>query len=126
MQMSKEDFPRPDITRFDDTVYVIPLFLRNLIISDQFHYSLQQIRKAPLLKLIFLRIREVNEFFIGEHNPLLIQIPAGVYHGFKCVSEHEAILINTPTEAYDRDHPDEYRVDPHENDIPYDWERKDG
>ena len=69
---------------------------------------------------------EVNEFFVGDHNPILVQIPPGVYHGFKCVSEHEAIVINTPTEPYNHEEPDEYRLDPHDNDIPYDWARKDG
>jgi len=69
---------------------------------------------------------EVNEFFIGEHNPALIHIPPYVYHGFKCVSSEEAIVINTPTEVYDYKDPDEFRVDPHHNDIPYDWNRKDG
>ena len=69
---------------------------------------------------------EVNEFFVGEHNPLLIQIPKNVHHGFKCISEGEAIAINCPTEPYKYDEPDEYRVDPHDNDIPYDWARKDG
>ncbi len=68
----------------------------------------------------------VNEFFIGDFNPLLVQIPPGVYHGFKCVSEHEAIVVNTVTEVYNYAEPDEYRLDPHDNDIPYDWNRKDG
>jgi dTDP-4-dehydrorhamnose 3,5-epimerase len=69
---------------------------------------------------------EVNEFILGEHNPLLVKIPPLVFHGFKCVSEQEAICINVPTEVYDYDQPDEFRIDPHENDIPYSWERKDG
>jgi dTDP-4-dehydrorhamnose 3,5-epimerase len=69
---------------------------------------------------------QVNEFFIGEHNPELIQIPPLVYHGFKCVSEYEAIVINTPTETYNYLDPDEHRIDPHNNPIAYDWERKDG
>jgi dTDP-4-dehydrorhamnose 3,5-epimerase len=69
---------------------------------------------------------EVNEFILGEHNPLLVKIPPLVFHGFKCVSEQEAICINVPTEVYNYDQPDEFRVDPHQNDIPYSWERKDG
>ena len=69
---------------------------------------------------------EVNEFFMGEHRPILLQIPPLVYHGFKCISETEAIVINTPTEVYVHDDPDECRVDPHDNDIPYEWVRKDG
>jgi dTDP-4-dehydrorhamnose 3,5-epimerase len=69
---------------------------------------------------------EVNEFFLGDHNPVLLQIPPMVYHGFKCISDREAIVINCPTEPYQYKNPDEFRVDPHTNDIPYNWARKDG
>ena len=68
----------------------------------------------------------VNEFFLGVHNPMLLRIPAGVYHGFKCVSEHEALIVNVPTEVYGYERPDEFRVDAHDPRIPYDWARKDG
>lgn len=70
--------------------------------------------------------KEINEFFMGEHNPILLQIPAFVYHGFKCISETEAIVINCPTEVYSYENPDEYRIPPHGGEIPYDWSRKDG
>jgi len=69
---------------------------------------------------------EINQFYIGVHNPMLVQVPAGVYHGWMCVSEEEALIVNIPTEPYDRTDPDEQRLDPHQNDIPYDWKRKDG
>ena len=69
---------------------------------------------------------EVNEFFMGELNQILITIPPGVLHGMKCISEAPAYLVNIPTEPYNYKSPDEYRVHPHDNDIPYDWERKDG
>ncbi|MGB2981210.1 MAG: dTDP-4-dehydrorhamnose 3,5-epimerase family protein [Candidatus Zixiibacteriota bacterium] len=69
---------------------------------------------------------EINEFFLGEHNPVLVKIPPLVLHGFKCISEEEAVCINVPSEVYNYDQPDEFRVDPHKNDIPYAWERKDG
>lgn len=69
---------------------------------------------------------EVNELFAGVHNPILVHIPPLVYHGFKCISGEEAIVVNTPTEAYDYREPDEFRVHPHDNPIPYHWERKDG
>ena len=68
---------------------------------------------------------EINEFFVGEHNPILIHIPPYVLHGFKCISETEAIIINIPTEKYNYENPDEFRIDPYDNDIPYDWGRKD-
>ena len=28
---------------------------------------------------------EINEFFLGDHHPILLQIPPLVCHGFKCV-----------------------------------------
>jgi dTDP-4-dehydrorhamnose 3,5-epimerase len=101
------------------------------------HYHKKQIDNMAvvrgMMKLVLYDSREnsptyklLNEFFFGEHHPLLIQIPPFVFHGFKAISEYEAIVINLPTEPYNYDDPDEYRVHPHENDIPYDWARKDG
>ena len=68
----------------------------------------------------------INEFFIGVHQPMLVAIPPLVLHGFKGISSHEAIVINVPTEPYHHRRPDEYRVDPHGGDVPYDWARVDG
>ena len=69
---------------------------------------------------------EVNEFFMGELNPLLITIPPGVLHGMKAIGNAPGYLVNCPTEPYDYDGPDEYRVDPHSEDIPYDWSIEEG
>lgn len=69
---------------------------------------------------------EIDVFFAGEYNPILLHIPPFVYHGFKCISTEEALVINTPTEVYNYGEPDEFRLHPHNNDIPYNWERKDG
>jgi dTDP-4-dehydrorhamnose 3,5-epimerase len=66
---------------------------------------------------------EVNDFVIGPDDPMLVHIPKMVYHGFKCVSASEAVVINTVTLPYDRREPDEHRVDAYENDIPYDWRK---
>jgi dTDP-4-dehydrorhamnose 3,5-epimerase len=86
-----------------------------------------------MLKLVLFDDREdsstrgeVNQFFIGDYNPMVIKVPKMVYHGWKCISEEEALVVNVPTEAYDRQNPDEFRLDAHENNIPYKWERKDG
>ncbi len=67
----------------------------------------------------------INEFFMGEHNPSILKIPKGVMHGFKCISDKEAIVINIPTEVYNYQSPDEYRKPAHTDEIPYDWGRKD-
>lgn len=68
----------------------------------------------------------INEFFIGERNPMLVQIPRRVMHGFKGISAPHALVLNLPDKAYNYAQPDEFRVEPHTNDIPYDWARKDG
>lgn len=67
---------------------------------------------------------EINEFFMGEHNPILLQIPVGVLHGFKCIGEEEAIMTNCPSEVYHYKNPDEFRVAHDSKDVPYDWSRK--
>jgi dTDP-4-dehydrorhamnose 3,5-epimerase len=68
----------------------------------------------------------INEFFIGAHNRVLLHIPKFVWHGFKCISDDEAMIVNIVTECYNYEKPDEYRKPPHDSDIPYDWARKDG
>lgn len=69
---------------------------------------------------------EVNEFFAGDFRSVLVKIPPLVYHGYKCISEHECIVMNLPTELFDYKNPDEHRVAPDDPSIPYDWTRKDG
>jgi len=69
---------------------------------------------------------EVNEFFMGMLNPIMLKIPKGVMHGFKGISEEMALIVNVPTELYNYQQPDEYRLPAHTDEIPYDWGRKDG
>lgn len=69
---------------------------------------------------------EVNEFFIGERNPCLVKIPPGVVHGFKGVGQKVALIINVPTELYNYEDPDEYRLPFDTEEIPYDWDLKHG
>ena len=68
----------------------------------------------------------VNELYLGEHCPGLLRIPPGVLHGWMCVGETESYILNIASEVYNYQQPDELRTDPHDNDIPYDWMRKDG
>ena len=64
---------------------------------------------------------QVEEIECDGAHPRLIIIPPGVYHGFKNIGEEEVICLNCPTEPYNHKQPDEIRVDPDDNDIPYDW-----
>lgn len=65
---------------------------------------------------------EVNEFFPGEKNPILVQIPPLVVHGFKAIGGEAAYVVNVPTELYHYDKPDEYRIPYNSPDIPYNWD----
>jgi dTDP-4-dehydrorhamnose 3,5-epimerase len=69
---------------------------------------------------------EVNEFFMGTQNPILLKIPPGVMHGFKGISPEVTLIVNIPSELYNYENPDEYRLPAHTDQIPYDWARKDG
>jgi dTDP-4-dehydrorhamnose 3,5-epimerase len=100
------------------------------------HYHNKQVDNfaciAGMVKLVLVDTRPdsptngaVNEFFLGVHNPTLVQVPNLVYHGWKCISPEPALVVNVPNEPYHYAEPDEYRLAPHDT-LPYDWGRKDG
>ena len=64
----------------------------------------------------------VNEFLMSLEDPFLIRIPIGVYHGFKGSDpDRETMIMNLPTVPYNYQTPDEYRIDPYDPQIPFDW-----
>lgn len=69
---------------------------------------------------------QVQEFFMGEKNPILLKIPPYVMHGFKAIGTETALIINVPTEPYNYNEPDEFRVSWDTPEIPYDWSLKNG
>jgi dTDP-4-dehydrorhamnose 3,5-epimerase len=64
----------------------------------------------------------INEFFMGEQNPILLVIPPQVAHGYKTIGLEPSLLINFPTEPYNREQPDEFRLPYDTPEIPYDWD----
>lgn len=64
---------------------------------------------------------ETQELSMGERNPILVVIPPGVLHGITPDGDEACYLINTPTEPYDYETPDEYRVAFDDPAIGYDW-----
>jgi dTDP-4-dehydrorhamnose 3,5-epimerase len=62
---------------------------------------------------------EVMEVFLGPDNYSLLIVPPGVWNGFKGMSDPYAIVANCCTHAHDPSRTT--RLDPFENDIPYDW-----
>ena len=69
---------------------------------------------------------QVDEFFLGEQHSILLKIPVGVMHGYKTVGNEPSLLINFPTEPYDPQEPDEYRLPWDTDQIPYEWDIKMG
>jgi len=63
----------------------------------------------------------INEFIIGEDNMVLLKIPGECWHGFKVIGTKPAILINFPNKLYNYKNPDEERLPPDTDKIPYDW-----
>ena len=62
---------------------------------------------------------EIQEIFMGENNYVLVQVPPGVWNGFKGIGVKEAVVANCATVPHS---PGEIiRLDPFHNDIPYDW-----
>ena len=67
--------------------------------------------------------RELMELYIGADNYCLVQVPVGVWNGFKGVGTVPALVANCATIPHD---PDEVeRMDPHHSPIPYDWTLRD-
>ncbi len=67
--------------------------------------------------------QQINEFYSSLDEPKLVHIPIGVYHGFKCVSDVECMIINVITKVYDYKNPDEFRLDAFDPEVGYDWNK---
>ena len=68
---------------------------------------------------------ELMELFLGDHQPLRVTIPPGVWFGLKGYGEREAVVVVLTDRPYDRKDPDEDRWHPVANEIPFDWDRRD-
>lgn len=67
---------------------------------------------------------ETNVLYMGEDNPILVLIPAGVAHGYRTLGEKPAIIIYFTTEPYNPNEPDEKRIPYDDPAIGFDWSTK--
>jgi dTDP-4-dehydrorhamnose 3,5-epimerase len=81
-----------------------------------------------LLKLVLYDDRDgsptkgvIQEVVLGELAPRLVRIPPGVWHGFQAIGGHEAFTLHLNTVPYDPARPDEERLPPDSDLIPYRW-----
>jgi len=66
----------------------------------------------------------VVELHVGDLNYVLVTIPPMVWNGFKGEGQHTAIVANCSTVPHSPGEID--RLDPFDNEIPYDWDLRHG
>ena len=110
-------------------VYVTQSFANVVKAWYRHHAQIDQIAAITgLVKLVLYDDREssptkgvVNEIMLGELAPRLVQIPPGIWHGFKAVGEGGAFLLHLNSEPIRLDAPDEDRRPPDDPYVPYRW-----
>lgn len=65
---------------------------------------------------------ETEVIYGGTDDYKLVLIPVGVVHGYKVLSDEPCMLFYHVTKAYDRENPDEERIDPFDKNINFDWD----
>lgn len=125
-----------ELLRADDEIYIKfgQLNLNTLYpgVIKAWHYHLKQWNHflviRGMIKLVLYDGREdsptrgqLQEWFIGDWNQKLVQVPPGVYYGLMCLSRTEALVISVTTEPYNYDDPDEFHLDRQASAIPYVW-----
>ena len=63
----------------------------------------------------------LNELHAGDARPCLLVIPPGVWHGLQNLGAQEALVLNMPTNPYNYEDPDHYRLPYDTPEIPYSW-----
>jgi dTDP-4-dehydrorhamnose 3,5-epimerase len=61
----------------------------------------------------------VNELHLSPARPQLVVIPAGVFHGLQALGSEPAAFVNYFDDAYSYDEPDDHRLPPDTDAIPY-------
>ena len=64
---------------------------------------------------------QLIECVLSDDSPRLVQIPPGVWHGFKASGTQPVYLLHLNAAAHDAMRPDEDRLPPDSADIPYGW-----
>jgi dTDP-4-dehydrorhamnose 3,5-epimerase len=66
-------------------------------------------------------IGRINELHLGEARPGLVAIPPGVWHGFQCFGPASGLIVSLPSQPFDYESPDHYRLPSDTPEIPYRW-----
>lgn len=63
----------------------------------------------------------IQKIWMPASAPVLVQIPIGVWHGFRAEGPEEAYLLHLNTRPFDFGRPDEDRLAPDDPSIPHRW-----
>ncbi|MGE3958192.1 MAG: dTDP-4-dehydrorhamnose 3,5-epimerase family protein [Vicinamibacterales bacterium] len=61
----------------------------------------------------------VSKLVLSEYDRRLVSIPSGVWHANQNIGEKDVLVVNFPTQPYDHEHPDKYRLPLDTDQIPY-------
>lgn len=80
-----------------------------------------------MIKLVIYDLRQnsptysnIMELFLGEENYNLVIIPPGVANGYKTIGYKSSLVVNCATHPHEPEG-EMQRIDPFNNDIPYEW-----
>lgn len=62
---------------------------------------------------------QINEHYITERNRGLLSIPEGVFHAVQNIGNQDLYFINMPSQPYNHENPDKYRLPINDPSIPY-------
>ena len=63
----------------------------------------------------------IFEIHVGDARPTFLVLPPGIWHGLQNLGANEALVLNYPTNAYNYEEPDDYRLPFDSPEIPYSW-----
>ena len=113
-------------------VYFKKLY-KNIINGWHVHETLilNYIGICGMIKVVLYDMREnsatkgkLYEIFMGDDNYVLVHVPTGIANASTVISGESAIMCNVASEPHDPNL--KYtRIDPHDGQIPYDWNKRD-
>jgi dTDP-4-dehydrorhamnose 3,5-epimerase len=125
-----------EVQKYDDPIF--PGFGQTYITSTlpgaikawyRHHKQVDQIAiiKGELLLVLYdtrensSSFKQLQEIKMNEKDPVLVQIPTGIWHGFKAVGVESAYLVHLNSKAFSFADADEDRLPYNDPFIPYTW-----
>jgi len=64
---------------------------------------------------------KLTELHVGDARPSFLVLPPGIWHGLQNLGTSDALVLNYPSNAYNYEDPDHYRLPYDSPSIPYSW-----